>query len=350
MSCHRNIRKDGVGPLGAAGVPSEETATSADTGGARYIPGMDWDDIRYFLTLARRRSVRAAAAQLGVSHSTVARRIEALETRLGTRLFDRHRDGFVLTGAGEGMVVAAERVEDEVCALARGLAGRDGQLAGPVHVTSSDEYVASLLLEDLAPWCAEHPEVELALTTDGRPFNLSKGEADLAVRALGHGIAPPEHLVGRRVAPIVCMSYVGRAHAARLDPDREGTRWLGFENGRPVEALVRSGSYPDLPVWGSFSTIQLMVRAVSAGLGLAVLPCYMGDAEPGLMRVAEPDRRHVADLWLLYHPDLRDNARVQAVRDVIRDGFARRQALFEGGPPAVPGVASAHHGARPRPA
>lgn len=311
---------------------------------------MDWDDIRYFLTLARRRSVRAAAAELGVSHSTVARRVDALEGKLGTRLFDRHRDGFALTEEGAGMVAAAERVEDEVCALTRGLAGRDGQLAGVVHVTCSDEYVASLILEDLAPWCAAHPEVELAVTTDGRPFNLAKGEADLAVRALGHGVPPPEHLVGRRLGPIVCMSYVGRAHAANLDPTRAGTRWLGFERGGPIEVLVRSGTYPDLPIWGTFASVRLMVRAVAAGFGLGILPCYMGDAEPELARVDPPDRRHVGDLWLLYHPDLRENARVQAVRDVIRAGFARRQALFEGGAPAVPSVPSAHHGAASGPA
>ena len=311
---------------------------------------MDWDDIRYFLTLARRRSVRAAATELGVSHSTVARRVDALEARLGTRLFDRHRDGFRLTGAGAGMVAAAERVEDDVRALTRDLAGRDAQLAGRVHVTCSDEYVAALILDDLAPWCAAHPAVDLAVTTDGRPFNLAKGEADLAVRVLACGVEPPEYLVGRRIAPIVCMSYVGRAHAARLDPAVPTTRWLNFDDGRPIEALVRSGSYPDLPLWGSFSSIQLMVRAVAAGMGLAVLPCYMGDAEPALSRLPEPDRRHVADLWLLYHPDLRENARVQAVRDVVRDAFDRRQARFEGGPSAVPSVPSAHHSARPGPA
>lgn len=291
---------------------------------------MDWNDLRYFLTLARVGSVRAAASELGVSHSTVARRVGALEAKLGTRLFDRHRDGYVLTAAGSRMVPAAQRVEDEVCALAREIAGQDGQLAGTVHLTCCDEYVAGQALHDLRPWCAAHPEVELAVTTDGRPFNLAKGEADLAVRALAPGASPPEYLVGRRLAPIVCVNYVARAHAERLDPARPGTRWLAYEDRRHLEPLLRAGSYPHLPSWGSFSSLPLMVRAATEGLGLAVLPAYVGDADPALVRLPEPDPRHVADLWLLYHPDLRDSARVQAVREVIRDGFVRREALFEG--------------------
>jgi DNA-binding transcriptional LysR family regulator len=291
---------------------------------------VDWNDLRYFLALARLGSVRAAGAALGVSHSTVVRRVDALESELRTRLFDRHRDGFVLTDAGERMMPAAVRVEDEVCALTRGAAGHDESLSGTVHLTCCDEYVAGQILEDLRPWCDQHPSVEIAVTTDSRPFNLAKGEADLAVRALPRDTTPPEYLAGRRLAPIVCVNFVGAAHVERLDPRGGAARWLTIEDRRQLEPLVREGSYPGLPMWGAFSSLHLLVRAAIEGLGLVILPTYVGDAEPGLVRLPEADARHVADIWLLYHPDLRDNARVQAVRGVIREGFERRIARYAG--------------------
>lgn len=291
---------------------------------------MDWNDLRYFLALARLGSIRAAGSALGVSHSTVARRVDALEAGLGTRLFDRHRDGFALTEAGRRMLPAATRVEDEVAALSRDLAGQDVRVAGPVRLTCGDEYMAALLLDDLAPWCAANPGVELAIATDGRAFNLAKGEADLAVRVLGPGVSPPDYLVGQRVAPLVVANYVARAHAARLDPTGPEARWLGFADPRPMVELARSGSYPHLPSWGAFSTLSQAVRAATHGLGLVMLPTYVGDPEPELMRLPLADLRHVADVWLLYHPDLKANARIQGARAALRAGFARRQALLEG--------------------
>jgi DNA-binding transcriptional LysR family regulator len=106
-------------------------------------PDADWDDLRHFLALARAGSVRAAGAALGVSHTTVARRVEGLEGRLGVRLFDRHRGGWSLTAAGQQMRVGAERVEGEVGAVLRDLSGRDTRLEGPVRLTCGDDYLAA---------------------------------------------------------------------------------------------------------------------------------------------------------------------------------------------------------------
>jgi DNA-binding transcriptional LysR family regulator len=290
---------------------------------------MDWNDLRYFLALARLGSIRAAGAELGVSHTTVARRVDALEDKLGTRLFDRHRDGYVLTEAGRRLMPGAARVEDEVSSLSRDLAGQDARLVGSVRVTCGDEYLAAWLLEALAPWCAAHPGVELSLVADGRPFNLAKGEADLAVRVLLPHSDPPEYLVGHRVAPLLVGNYVARAHAARLDPAGPHARWLGVAD-RSVHELFRTSSYPDLPVWGAFSSLSLLVRAAASGLGLVMLPTYAGDAEAALIRLPHADLRHVADLWLLHHPDLKANARVQGARAALRAAFARDQACFTG--------------------
>lgn len=293
---------------------------------------MDWDDVRHFLALARTESVRAAGASLGVSHSTVARRVETLETRLGVKLFDRHRDGYLLTDAGKDMLAGAERVEREIAALERGLAGQDARLEGRVRVTCTDAYVGKILLSALAGLCTQHLGLELELHTDEANLDLSKREADIAVRAIVAGGSPPEHLIGRRVVPIVLASYVGAAHAARLDPERGGgrVRWLGSNMPKLAERLVAASTYPKLPIWGAFASMEMMTHAAHAGLGLAMLPTYVGDADPELQRLAKPDVRHMADFWLLTHRDLRDNARLRVARERITAALTERMALFRG--------------------
>lgn len=262
----------------------------------------------------------------------MARRIEALELRLGVKLFDRHRDGYLLTDAGNEMVAAAERVEREMVALERSLAGQDARLAGPVRVTCTDPYLAKLLLSGLSGLCEQHPGIELELDADAKYLDLSKREADVAVRALMPSVSPPEHLIGRRLVPITLCSYVATTHAARLDPEKpdSGARWLSSNQRKVMEAIVATSSYPGLPLWGSFDSMPVTIEAAHAGLGLLMLPTYVGDPEPRLQRLATPDVRYVADFWLLSHGDLRDNARVRAVRECIGTALSERAALFRG--------------------
>jgi DNA-binding transcriptional LysR family regulator len=293
---------------------------------------MDWDDVRHFLALSRAGSVRAAGASLKVSHSTVARRVEALEARLAARLFDRTRDGYTLTEAGRRMLEAAERVEREMSDLERGLVGVDERLEGPVALTCSDHFIAGLLLPELAEFCRAFPGIELCLTVDPRPYDLSRREADLALRVLAHGAQPPEHLVGGKLAPVVLASYVAAAHADRVDPAHgsPSARWLSFEQRKIHEGLIAESSYPEAPPWGRFTTVELLVMAAREGLGAVMLPTYVGDREPALRRLARPDLRHVADLWMLSHPDLRDNVRLRALRDRVRRALSQHRPLFQG--------------------
>jgi DNA-binding transcriptional LysR family regulator len=293
---------------------------------------MDWNDIRYFLALARLGSVRSAGASLGVSHSTVARRIEALEAQLAARLFDRNRDGYTLTEAGQQMRPGAERIEREMSSLERGLVGQDERLSGVISITCCDNYIAGLLLRILKPLCHSYPEIELHLTTDSRLFDLSKREADLAIRALSVEAQPPEHLIGVKLAPLKLANYVATAHAPRLDPDCVGAapRWASFEDRALQEQMIETSSYPNLSAWGAFSALELLVRAAREGVGLVMLPTYVGDTEPALRRLAHPDLRHVGDLWLLSHPDLRDNARFRVARTRLIEGVKTYEALFRG--------------------
>ena len=293
---------------------------------------MDWDDIRYFLALARLGSVRAAGESLGVSHSTVARRVEALEIQLAARLFDRSRDGYTLTVAGRSMIDGAERVEREMSALERGLAGSDERFSGPVRLTCCDEYVSEMMVQELTVFCGAYPGIELHVTTDSRKFDLARGEADIAVRTLGLRDTPPEHLIGRKLVGLYVANYVASAHAHRLDPELEGTqpRWVAFEERKYAEMMVAESSYPEVPLWGAFSSLSLLVQATREGLGVVMLPCYVADRDPALRRLAKPDLRHVANLWLVSHPDVRDNARFRAARDCVIQALSRRRPLFHG--------------------
>ncbi len=293
---------------------------------------MDWNDVRFFLALARCGSVRGAGAALGVSHSTVLRRVEALEERLSTRLFDRNRDGYALTDAGRRMLPGAEKIEAELASIERALAGTDERLGGDVTITLCDHYVADILMAEFAPFTVNYPDIELRLLVGERFVDLSKREADIAVRALATGASPPEHLIGQKLAPIQLASYVSRAHAHLRDPEVAGSkpRWLAFEERAYHASLVAKSSYPDVPLWGCFSTTELLVRGALNGYGVAALPTYVGDQEPGLRRLAKPDLMHVADIWILSHPDLRDNARFAKTRAHITQSIKRNLVLFKG--------------------
>jgi DNA-binding transcriptional LysR family regulator len=218
-------------------------------------------------------------------------------------------------------------------ALERSLAGQDARLAGPARVTCTDPYLAKLLLKGLSVLCEQHPGIELELDADAKYLDLSKREADVAVRALGLDVSPPEHLIGRRLVPITVCTYVANAHAERLDPERfSGVRLISSHQRKVMEALVATSSYPGLSLWGSFDSMPVMIESAVAGLGLVVLPTYVGDQEPRLQRLAKPDVRHMADFWLLSHGDLRDNARVRAVREHIATALLERAPLFRGEP------------------
>ncbi len=295
---------------------------------------MDWNDVRYFLALAHTGTVRAAGVALGVSHSTVLRRVEALEERLGARLFDRSRDGYTLSDAGRQMLAGAERIEAEMAALERGVVGQDERLQGPVSITCSDAYMSRILVTALAGLTREHPGIELALTIDGRPFDLARREADIAVRALAVDGVPPEFLLGQKVVPIMLSSYVGVAHAASLDPELPGSspRWASYDDRKLQESMIAGSSYSSVTAWGSFASVELMVQAAEHGLGLAMLPTYVGDRVPALRRLARPDLRHVGDFWVLSHPDLRDNARIRKTRAAVADALRAEATLFRGTP------------------
>jgi DNA-binding transcriptional LysR family regulator len=295
---------------------------------------LDWNDLRSILAIARQGSLQGAARALGVNHSTVFRRLNALEARLGARLFDRSARGYALTAAGEHMLASAERVEDEILGLERRLLGGDVRLSGTLRVTTTDTLVHGLLGPHLQAFQAAYPAIELELVTGNAFFDLSKREADVALRPSRH---PGDAMVGRKLGEIAVALYGARdylsacgrpssstaldGHALITGDASLGhlpaTRWLA-ERTPAGATVLRCNS------WLS------QLAAARAGLGLAALPCFLADPAPELIRILPPEPALAGELWLLTHPDLRRTARVRAFMDTLARGLRRERARLEG--------------------
>ena len=299
-----------------------------------------WTDPQLVLAIARSGSLTGAARTLAIDHSTTFRRLKALERGLGARLFERLPGGvYQPTAAGERMVIAAERIEDEVMALDRDLTGRDLRLSGRLRVTTSESVALRLLMPQIKAFRDLHPGIALDLILDNRVLDLTRREADVAIRP----IRPKEgDLWGRKLADVAWAIYATRGYLrfAGGSPAQgrsfSGHVFIGWdESSRRVraadwiEAIAGAGAI-------AYRTASLVnqLAAARAGLGLAVLPCYLGDTEPALRRVArEPVRELTDELWIVTHRDLRHAGRMRAFLDLVGDGLARERDLIAGRKP-----------------
>ena len=213
------------------------------------VTAMDWSDLRIFLALARRRSVRAAGKLLAISHSTIARRIDIFEGRLGVRLFDRQATGYTLTTAGEDLLKTAERVEEDIDGAERRLVGQDGRLRGEIKVTMPDALATHLLMPDLATFATTYPEIELEVIFSYDALDLEHREADVAIRFVPPGRSPPDNLLGRRLAGVAQSVYATPDYLRRHDlgADPPTACWIGWADHAPVSALGAREPVPEHP-------------------------------------------------------------------------------------------------------
>jgi DNA-binding transcriptional LysR family regulator len=287
----------------------------------------EWSDIRYFLAVSRTGTLAGAGRELKVEATTVGRRLVAFEQALGARLFDRTTDGFVLTIAGERILENARHVEEQMLELERKACGEDAKLEGVVRLATSENLAVGFLLRVLAPIHERHPGIVLDVMTGAQPADLNKREADLAVR-VGPNMRPTQQsLVAKKLVTIgmtlyASESYLERHGAPRLDQGLEGhvvcayggeiasippAAWL-VDNGAKARVVLRINSMLGI------------TRSVAAGVGLSLLPCFLGDAEPLLRRVSA--RPIVfSEAWLVVHPDIQRTARVRAVIDFLNEAM-----------------------------
>jgi DNA-binding transcriptional LysR family regulator len=298
---------------------------------------LDWDDLRLVLAVFREGSLSGAARRLGVTHSTVFRRLGAIEEKLGARLFERFRDGYAPTPAGETAAMSAARLEGEVLTLERRLSGQDLRPSGTVRIATTDT-LGPILMRHLPAMRTLHPDIQLEIAISNVMANLTRREAEIAIRPTPE---PPELLVGRRVADIAHAIYGSRAYFSRRgDKDLAAHDWIGLDDalaGTVIAHWMRENLRAE-----RFScrvdALPALRDAAVAGLGLALLPCYVGDLASGLRRfspkaLGEPR----SALWLLTHDDLKRTARIRAALDFLAKALTSERPLLEGrGPHAAP--------------
>jgi DNA-binding transcriptional LysR family regulator len=294
---------------------------------------MNWDDTRLFLALARSGSARATAAAQEISHSTVTRRVDQLELDLGVRLFDRDVRGYRLTGAGEVMMKSAVRAEDALLTAERQLQGRDSLLSGEIRLATSNIVAMYLIMDDLVEFTNLYPDIDLNVEVSYGSLNLSRREADVALRIIALDANPPEDLVGRKLATIRNCYYASEAYIAENDPERSdsGARWIGWDDEERFPAWVKASPFPNIPVYGRLNDVMLQAEAARRGFGLTVLPCFYGDHVAGLRRIPNCKPYRSFDLWMLTHADLRDAARMRTFRAFAAAAIERKKPQLHGG-------------------
>lgn len=288
------------------------------------------DDLRLLVAIGAASSLTGAARRLRIDHSTAFRRLAAMERRLGVRFFERARDGYAPTPAGEMVIAAATRILDVLGELDRRLAGQDARPSGVVRVTTTDTLILPLA-PMLAAFRAAHPAITLEIVVANSFFTLTRRDADIAVRP---AVDVPEGLVARRIAGVATALYASPGYlAGRRDRPLVGHDWLA-----PDDSLAHLGSarwlranIPSERIVASGNSLLVLHAMARSGLGAAPLPCYLGDADPGLEQIGAPLPEMAASLWLITHPDLRRVARIRALLDFAADDFARRRGAFEGG-------------------
>jgi DNA-binding transcriptional LysR family regulator len=288
----------------------------------------NWDDLRMFLTLAREGTLSTAAKTLGVSHPTVARRVQALEQEIGARLFDRLPDRFVPTAAGEELLADTEAMEKAALSIHRRSAGLSDTVSGVVRL-SSGEAMAALIARHL-PWLRERlSAIEFEVIESHMLANLSRREADLLIREQVPELAD---IVARKLGRVAYAIYAAHDFAVAHNAVLERLPWIGFDDNHsymPGQHWLLKRLEGARPVVRCNNWLVLH-EAVRSGSGLALLPCYLGDPDPALKRLGGVVDEVFADQWLLVHRDLRALPRVRAVMDAVIDLFQRERALLEG--------------------
>jgi DNA-binding transcriptional LysR family regulator len=292
--------------------------------------GLSWDEFRLVKSIADARSLAGAAEVLGVNHSTVFRRLAAVESTVGARLFERSRTGYEPTAAGEEMIALATTMADSIIEFERRVAGRDIKPTGELSVTTPEAVGQHFMPAIVAQFQALNPGVVVELILSNQSLSLSRRDADIAIRLTND---PPETLVGRRICTGRWGIYCRRDMAAALGAGpTDSVAFIGFGGGlglasarRWIEANVRPGRLA-----AKVNSVYCMLELTLQGFGAALLPCFLGDRNPDLARIGYPLPELDVGLWMLTHSDLRRSARVRAFMDFAGAELAKHRRAIEG--------------------
>jgi DNA-binding transcriptional LysR family regulator len=283
---------------------------------------IDWDDLRFVLAVARAGSALRAAHALGVNQTTVMRRIAHVEAGIGAELFERQQSGYRLTPLGQRVATAADRIDSEVMTLERAIEAEQRLLSGSVRVTTSEAFANFAITPLLKKFHEQHPAILVELIADDRRLDLAGGEADIAVR----GSSSPEGvgIVARRLPHVAWSVYCNRAYAdehgvpATLQA-LDGHAVVGAEGtmANLPGPLWLARAAPNSKISARSNSLTNLVAALKAGLGIATLPCLVGDADPDLVRCLPPVAELDAEFWLIVREDVKSVPHVRAFADFL---------------------------------
>lgn len=307
---------------------------------ARNPNNFDWNDLKLVVAIAEAGGLGKAAEALGLDATTVGRRLQRVETRLGTALFDRKRSGYQATGGGDMLLSLAARVEDDVRAVTRRIsAGQSPR--GCVRITTSDCVLEHLLIRQLPKFRTLYPEISISAIVGNSELNLSRDEADLALRVTSR---PGETLAGRRIGSMAWTIY-GAAHrwgssdtiasftgvlGARALATAQNWVTLGGDLSHARVAMFVHQHVDPRRIAYTVNSVSALAHAIEQDVGVGYLPCFVGDASPRLVRLEPPSVSVSEDLWLLMHPEVRRSGRVRAVIDFFLADILAKRTMLEG--------------------
>jgi DNA-binding transcriptional LysR family regulator len=283
----------------------------------------NWDHLRYFLALAEHGTLSAAAKSLDVSHSTVLRRIKAFEEQLQSQFFDHTTSGYHLTTAGKILHAEAKKMQGTLSALSREISGTDNQLEGEVVITTTDTLARYVLPKLMAKLSRRYEGIRFSLYMANQLSDISNREADIAIRTCKQ---PPDNLIGRKVGELKFILVASRSYIKKH-------KLTQFPKELASQSfIVLNESYSSVPIYQWFNKCingqgkstkvnNFLCAAALAreGMGICVLPSYMLAKEPTLVKLPIKQRLTRNDLWVLSHPDLRDNGKVRVIRQFLYD-------------------------------
>lgn len=291
---------------------------------------MDWADAPFFLAIAETRSLAGAARRLGVNHSTVFRRLQSLEERMGVELFERSAQGYALTDAGEQILPLVQEAEQAVLAVERTVAGGDFRLTGQVRIATTPDLATAYLAPCAAAFHRLHPGIRTELTISDREYDFSRREADIALRVTA---APADSLAGRHVLSVPWVAAAGRRYL-RQHPKPEKPADLsqhrligGDEDLRRLPAFTwLHQGFPAEQFTCAAGDLNTIAALAVAGMGVALLPADHLTAELTELFPVQP--ACASELWILTHPDLQRVARIRAFCDFLY-GFLREEPRLQ---------------------
>ncbi|NKC01387.1 MAG: LysR family transcriptional regulator [Pseudomonadales bacterium] len=279
---------------------------------------MDWDDYRYFTAVVEHGSVRGAAKRLGVNPSTVTRRLDRLEGELAVSLFIRSPNGLIITTEGVEVAQRTEQIAHQFRIMESTVKGRDQRISGRIRMAVPDVLASRILLSEFPVFTELYPDIDLELIPGYQNIDLQSAQADIVIRATNE---PPESMIGRSYGPLALAAYATPAFQEK-HKNLAAAAWVDWAGDTEVARSydrLRQEFFANVKVAIRCDQIEMQRAAIVAGIGMGVLPCFVGDIDPDLVRLTAMPVQPGPELWILTHPASRSVRRIQVFLAFLRD-------------------------------